>query len=269
MAADLRRRHATHAPSHRATEQTRIGPLARREFWLHAPSGKLWAFELTGDEIVAHAGPFTVRLSDAVNANELAYDADAATLDWARQHRGEFQPYRPVAGEPRTTPERSTEAASDELLAALLADARQNTHAEAGTVFVREGTRLRFAASYNDVLETRLGLDTAKQQLTSYGLPLNERSIASYVLLMHTPVNIPDAYAIAAGAPYAFNPQWDRRNDYRTRSILAMPLRDADGHVFGVLQLINPPAGFAFDEELVRRAGRLLADWAPRLGRHR
>jgi hypothetical protein len=48
-----------------------------------------------------------------------------------------------------------------------------------------------------------------------------------------------------------------------------MPLRDADGRVFGVLQLLNPPEGFAFDDELVRRAGLLLADWAPRLGRRR
>jgi len=89
------------------------------------------------------------------------------------------------------------------------------------------------------------------------------------VLLTHTPVNIADAYAIPPGAPYTFNPQWDRRNEYRTRSILALPIRDADGHVFGVLQLINPPGGFAFDESLVRQAGVLLADWAPRLGRRR
>jgi hypothetical protein len=156
---------------------------------------------------------------------------------------------------------------SDETLAALLADARRATGAEAGTVFLREGTTLRFAASYNDVLETRLGHQAARQQLTTYGLPLNERSIASYVALTHTPVNIADAYEISASALYAFNPAWDRRNDYRTRAILAMPLRNADGHVFGVLQLINAPAGF--DEDLVRRTGSLLADWAPRLGRQR
>jgi hypothetical protein len=230
------------------------------------PSGKLWAFELRDDVVVAHAGPFAARVFDAVRADQLAYDADAATLDWARQHRGEFERY---AG--GTTPAAAAEPApgrvSDETLAALLADARRATGAEAGTVFLREGTTLRFAASYNDVLETRLGHQAARQQLTTYGLPLNERSIASYVALTHTPVNIADAYEISASAPYAFNPAWDRRNDYRTRAILAMPLRNADGHVFGVLQLINAPAGF--DEDLVRRTGSLLADWAPRLGRQR
>lgn len=229
------------------------------------PSGKLWAFELKGAEIVAHAGPFTTRLVDAVNLDDLAYDANGATLDWARGHRTEFEPYTTSPGA------RAAEAppgpVSDDTLAAVLADARQTTRAEAGTVFVRDGTTLRFAASYNDVLESRLGGDAARQQLTSYGLPLNERSIASYVVLTHTPVNVADAYDIAPGAPYAFNPQWDRRNDYRTRSILAMPLRDADGRVFGVLQLINAPAGF--DDELVRRTGLLLAGWMPRLGRHR
>jgi GAF domain-containing protein len=230
------------------------------------PSGRLWAFELSGDDIVAHAGPFTARLSEAVNVDDLAYDADRATLEWASQHRTEFQP---ASGSGATTPASTASPLSEATLAALLADARDKTGAEAGTVFVREGTTLRFAASYNDVLATRLGHAAAQQQLTSYGLPLNERSIATYVLLTHTPVNIADAYAIPPGAPYTFNPQWDRRNEYRTRSILALPVRDADGHVFGVLQLINPPGGFAFDESLVRQAGVLLADWAPRLGRRR
>ena len=229
------------------------------------PSGKLWAFELKGAEIVAHAGPFPTRLVDAVNVDDLAYDANGATLDWARGHRTEFEPYTASPDAPAAAA--PVGPASVDALAAVLADARRTTRAEAGTAFVREGTTLRFAASFNDVLERRLGGDAARQQLTSYGLPLNERSIASYVLLTHTPVNIADAYDIAPEAPYAFNPQWDRRNDYRTRSILAMPLRDADGHVFGVLQLINAPAGF--DDELVRRTGLLLAGWMPRLGRHR
>ncbi len=230
------------------------------------PSGKLWAFELTGDDIVAHAGPFAARLSDAVNVDDLAFDAERATLEWARQHRAEFRVASAAgAGAAAETPP----PLSDATLAALLADAREKTGAEAGTVFVREGAALRFAASYNDVLTERLGHAGAQQKLTSYGLPLTERSIASYVLLTHTPVNIADAYDIAPGAPYTFNPQWDRRNEYRTRSILALPLRDADGRVFGVLQLINPPGGFAFDEPLVRQAGVLLADWAPRLGRRR
>lgn len=231
------------------------------------PSGKLWAFELHGEDIVAHAGPFTARLSDAVNVDDLAFDANHATLEWAREHRADFQPATGGAGAAAAAP--AAAPLSDATLAGLLADARDRIAAEAATVFVREGTTLRFAASYNDVLAARLGDAAAQQQLTSYGLPLNERSIASYVALTHTPVNIPDAYAIAPGAPYTFNPQWDRRNDYRTRSILALPLRDADGHVFGVLQLINPPGGFAFDEALVRQAGVLLADWAPRLGRRR
>jgi hypothetical protein len=229
------------------------------------PSGKLWAFELSGAEIVAHAGPFAPRLFDAVNVDDLAYDANGATLDWARGHRTEFEPYT-ASAEQRATASPS-DPVSAETLTEVLTDARRTTRAEAGTVFVRDGTTLRFAASYNDVLETRLGHEAARQQLTSYGLPLNERSIAGYVLLTRAAVNIADAYDIAAGAPYSFNPQWDRRNDYRTRSILAMPLRDADGHVFGVLQLINAPAGF--DDELVRRTGLLLARWMPRLGRHR
>ncbi|HZI80141.1 MAG TPA: hypothetical protein VFD69_11550, partial [Vicinamibacterales bacterium] len=123
------------------------------------PSGKLWAFELSGDDIVAHAGPFAARLSDAVNVDDLAYDADRATLDWARQHRTEFR--TAAAAGAATSPAPTAPPLSDAALAALLADARDKTGAEAGTVFVRDGTTLRFAASYNDVLARRLGQASA------------------------------------------------------------------------------------------------------------
>ena len=43
----------------------------------------------------------------------------------------------------------------------------------------------------------------------------------------------------AAGVdPYGIS-KWHLKHAYRTRSVLAMPLRDARGTVFGVLQLIN------------------------------
>jgi hypothetical protein len=236
------------------------------------PSGKLWAFEIDGDKLVGYAGPFTTRAYDAVDANQLAY-ADGPTLDWAREHRGEFEAYAPSGGAGSPARETAPRQVSDEALAALLADARGVTRAEAGTVFVREGTLLRFAATYNDVLEARLGPDDARRRFENVTLSLDERSVASYVLLTHTAVNVPDVYEIPAGLPYVFNPQSDRRNDYRTRSVLTLPLRDVDGRVFGVVQLINPHDASGqpvpFDNELVRRTGLLLADWMPRLVRHR
>lgn len=50
-------------------------------------------------------------------------------------------------------------------------------------------------------------------------------------------VNIPDVYEIPLERPYEFDRQMDATHGYRTRSMLAMPLRDGRGTVFGVLQL--------------------------------
>jgi HD-GYP domain-containing protein (c-di-GMP phosphodiesterase class II) len=52
-------------------------------------------------------------------------------------------------------------------------------------------------------------------------------------------LRISDAYAIPDGAPYRFNRSVDAATDYRTRSMLVLPMRDHREDVIGVLQFIN------------------------------
>jgi hypothetical protein len=124
-------------------------------------------------------------------------------------------------------------------LRVLLSEARLRSGAEAGTVFIREGDRLRFAIAENDVLAERFGEEEAHARLTGEPLLLEERSIASFAVLTRSVVNVPDVYAIPPGRLFTFNHRFDIKNDYRTRSVLAAPLRNASGTVFGLLQLIN------------------------------
>jgi GAF domain-containing protein len=121
----------------------------------------------------------------------------------------------------------------------LLTTARQLTGAEAGTVYVRRGESLEFAAVQNDVLARQVGAEEVRRRVASRPLSLRENSIASYVMVTRTTVNLRDAYAIPVDRPYTLLREVDRKTDYRTRSMLALPLRDARGRVFGVLQLIN------------------------------
>src|SRR2546426_982893 len=58
----------------------------------------------------------------------------------------------------------------------LLTEARRLTRAEAGTVYLREGDRLRFAAVQNDVLARRFGTDEARRRLAAEPLALVEPS---------------------------------------------------------------------------------------------
>src|SRR2546430_1468969 len=56
----------------------------------------------------------------------------------------------------------------------LLTEARRLTRAEAGTVYLREGDRLRFAAVQNDVLARRFGTDEARRRLPAQALAAAE-----------------------------------------------------------------------------------------------
>lgn len=62
--------------------------------------------------------------------------------------------------------------------------------------------------------------------------------------------------------PYTLFREVDRNADYRTRSMLALPLRDANGRVFGVLQLINAIDGRGGVRPFSRDAQRLVQEVA-------
>lgn len=68
-------------------------------------------------------------------------------------------------------------------------------------------------------------------------LPIG-KGIAGYVAATGDTINIPDAYMDPR-----FNPEFDKRTGFRTRSILCMPMRNKDGKVIGVFQLFNKRTG--------------------------
>jgi signal transduction histidine kinase len=72
--------------------------------------------------------------------------------------------------------------------------------------------------------------------------------IAGWVAKSGDTVNIPDAYI-----DKRFQPAVDLRSGYRTRSILCTPMRDSQGRIIGVLQVLNKNGGpfTGEDEELL------------------
>ena len=120
----------------------------------------------------------------------------------------------------------------------ILTEARRFTHAEAGTLYLRDGDRLRFAVVQNDVLARRLG-EREMRRLFQSDLPLSESSLAGHVALSRDILRVYDAYEIPPDRPYAFNRAVDAQTGYRTRSVLVVPLMEPTGNVIGVFQLIN------------------------------
>jgi len=66
-------------------------------------------------------------------------------------------------------------------------------------------------------------------------------------------VNVPDAYEEPS-----FNRAVDEETGFRTRSMLAAPLRDSNERVFGVAELLNKAHGEAFDAEDEQRFRELM-----------
>ena len=142
----------------------------------------------------------------------------------------------------------SQEQDLNQLLTLILRESRQFTSAEAGSLYVREGEQLRFSVSQNEVLEARKRaelkllkkpLEMAPSTFTGFYVSLDKSSLAGYVGVTGKVLNLPDVYKIPSGREYKFNRSFDEKNNYRTKSMLIVPMKDPSGNVVGVVQLIN------------------------------
>src|SRR5438270_104365 len=70
-------------------------------------------------------------------------------------------------------------------------------------------------------------------------MEISQKSIAGYVAQTGQPVNIEDAYHLGDDVPYSINRKFDEDSGYRTKSILAVPMRNQKDEIVGVVQLIN------------------------------
>ena len=131
----------------------------------------------------------------------------------------------------------SLSASSDrqEVLNVVLREARRLARAEAGSLYIVEGNQLRFVASQNDVLD----LSEITERFLGKTMPISAQSLAGYVALTGRLANIADSYSMPSGAPFRIHRGFDAALDYKTRSVLGIPLAHPGGPCVGVLELIN------------------------------
>jgi sigma-B regulation protein RsbU (phosphoserine phosphatase) len=125
----------------------------------------------------------------------------------------------------------------DRLLGIMLDTAREIVDADGGTVYIVDEAKQEL---WSKVMQ---GSD-----LVEIRLPLG-RGIAGYVGSTGEPLLIDDAYLDPR-----FNPEFDTKTGYRTRTILCVPIKNKDDRTIGVLQLLNKHDGvFTTDDlELIR-----------------
>ena len=125
----------------------------------------------------------------------------------------------------------------DYLLESILTEARRFLAADAGTIYLAARGFLYFSFVQNDTLFQ--GQQRDKYIPSGASVPVDKASLAGYVAKTGEPIVIDDVYHIQTKLSFAFNPSFDQRTNYRTRSILGVPLKTRENEVVGVLQLIN------------------------------
>ena len=126
----------------------------------------------------------------------------------------------------------------DLLLERILTNARKFFNADAGSIYLRNGDQLKFSYTQNDTLHRRLS-PGKKLIYHTFSVPINKNSIAGYVGEKHELVNIPDVYTINNSPPYTFDSHFDEISNYKTRSMLTVPMTNRRGDLLGVMQIIN------------------------------
>jgi len=128
----------------------------------------------------------------------------------------------------------------DILMERVLEYARSFVNADAGSIYIkdRDEDRLEFTYTQNDTLQARLPKGE-KLIYSTFTLPINEESIAGYVAFTGQLLNIPDVYHIDSAAPYHFGKKFDEESNYKTQSMITVPLMTRRGDILGILQIIN------------------------------
>ena len=126
----------------------------------------------------------------------------------------------------------------DLLLERILTVARRFVNADAGSIYVKEEGWLKFSYTQNETMQKKLP-PGKKLIYSTFSIPVNNESIAGYVASTGEMLNIPDVYELPPEVSYSFNKGYDELSNYRTKSVLTLPLKTCRGEIVGVLQLIN------------------------------
>jgi HD-GYP domain-containing protein (c-di-GMP phosphodiesterase class II) len=223
--------------------------------------------QLPRNAIVAQVGdlalpdPFFLAIAGALERVELR-TASERRAKWLNRYRYELGEIIEIS---RAI---SQERDLDRLLGLILEKSRFITGSDAGSLYVieqRPGShekRLRFKLSQNE---------SVSFESKEFTIPMTTRSIAGAAAVMRRPINIPDVYDLITPEPsgprdtirqehppvdltasassllppsgetpvFTFDPSFDIKVGYRTKSMIAMPMISAEDEVIGVIQLIN------------------------------
>jgi HD-GYP domain-containing protein (c-di-GMP phosphodiesterase class II) len=131
------------------------------------------------------------------------------------------------------------------LIEQILLGAKDLTNADGGTLYSATADGgLRFEILRNDTLGLAMGGSSGVaipykpiSLRLADGKP-NHASVVAHTVISGKTINIPDAYD-AAGFDFTGTRAFDAKTGYRSTSMLTVPMRNHEGEITGVLQLLN------------------------------
>jgi len=141
----------------------------------------------------------------------------------------------------------SREKSLERLLESILVAAKKITNADGGTLYRRHANdrnTLHFEIIRTDSMGIAMG-GTTGTQIPFAPVPLrdaegreNTSMVAAYSVLKDCTVAVADAYR-EEGFDFSGTRAFDSRTGYRSKSFLTVPMKNHEGEIIGVLQLIN------------------------------
>ena len=131
------------------------------------------------------------------------------------------------------------------LLEIILMSAKDMTHADAGTLYLRsDENSLKFEIMHTDSLGIHIG-GVHGDPISFYPVKLfngdgesNIHNVAACAVLKNETINIPDAYSDKE-FDFTGTRDFDKKTGYRSQSFLTVPMTNHENEIIGVLQLIN------------------------------
>lgn len=133
----------------------------------------------------------------------------------------------------------------DILIDSLLKYSMELTKADSSAIYFvtsKDRDKFSFYNAKND--KKMLKFIMAKNNMININLkpklyPMIKESIAGSTVIGGKTINITDAYNLPEGSDYVFDKNFDITFDYYTKSILSIPIKDIEGNILGVIQLMN------------------------------
>ncbi len=124
------------------------------------------------------------------------------------------------------------------ILKTILIEAMKITRSDGGTIYIKEKDSLRFKT----VINQKLNIFSTNISWPNVPLYIDEEentsNVSALCALKNEIINIEDVYE-SKDFNFEGTKVFDKNNDYRSKSMLVIPLTDGDEQVIGVLQLIN------------------------------